>query len=188
MAPPIPTREPVSFIAGDTLQWTKSLADYAPTDGWTLKYRFVGSPAINSGNAYTASVSSGIYSITIPAADTAAATSDSLYRLIGWVEKGSAPVERHTILDTTLTAFANAATATATQLQSAAEATLAIIDAAINSRLTSDGIESYTVDGRVTNLMTMAELQAMRSAYAVRVARERGLTHPRHGVRFHVPR
>jgi hypothetical protein len=182
LAPPIPTYEPASFIAGDTVQWTKWLSDYPPADGWTLKYRLVGATAINTGNPYTATVSNGLYAITIPAADTASITSDTPYRLIGWVEKGS---ERHAIIDTVITAFANAATATATQLKTADQLTLETIEAAIAARLTSDGIESYTIDGRSTQLMTMLELTALRGVYKGRVWREQnaGKSFPVHAAR-----
>ncbi len=36
----IPTTEPLSFHADDTVKWKKSLGDY-PATSWTLKYFFV---------------------------------------------------------------------------------------------------------------------------------------------------
>lgn len=39
---PVPSVEPTSFPAGDTIQWTKSLNDYSPADGWVLTYAFRG--------------------------------------------------------------------------------------------------------------------------------------------------
>ena len=39
MAPSIPTSEPTEFRQGDTVQWTKDLADYPPATH-TLKYSF----------------------------------------------------------------------------------------------------------------------------------------------------
>jgi hypothetical protein len=42
MAPQVPSIEPASFPAGDTVQWTKSLNDYSPADGWVLTYAFRG--------------------------------------------------------------------------------------------------------------------------------------------------
>ncbi len=32
------TREPLSLVAGDTISFTRTLADYPATDGWSLKY------------------------------------------------------------------------------------------------------------------------------------------------------
>jgi hypothetical protein len=37
----IPTIEPQSVTAGDTIQWTRSLADYPANSGWTLNYRII---------------------------------------------------------------------------------------------------------------------------------------------------
>lgn len=37
----IPTQEPSSIIAGDTVKWLKSFADYSALDGWSLEYRLI---------------------------------------------------------------------------------------------------------------------------------------------------
>jgi len=37
----IPENEPEFFIAGDTVKWRKSLPEYRPDAGWTLRYDFV---------------------------------------------------------------------------------------------------------------------------------------------------
>lgn len=66
MAAQIPDVEPTSIIAGDTVTWTKYLADYPATE-WTLAY------TVNGAKQYTATataIGSG-YSVTIPAATTA---------------------------------------------------------------------------------------------------------------------
>ena len=42
MAATIPTKEPLTIRAGDTIKWTKSLDDYIASDGWTLSYSFRG--------------------------------------------------------------------------------------------------------------------------------------------------
>ena len=42
MAATIPTKEPLTIRAGDTIKWTKSLDDYKASEGWTLKYAFRG--------------------------------------------------------------------------------------------------------------------------------------------------
>ena len=42
MAYEIPTQEPQTFAIGDTLTWTKTLADYLPADGWSLAYEIRG--------------------------------------------------------------------------------------------------------------------------------------------------
>ena len=35
----IPTTEPSVVTAGDTVKWTRALAEYSAADGWTLKYK-----------------------------------------------------------------------------------------------------------------------------------------------------
>ena len=40
MAPTTPTTEPVSFVAGDFVEWTKTLSDF-PADEYDLTYAFV---------------------------------------------------------------------------------------------------------------------------------------------------
>ena len=46
MAADIPTKEPLTIRAGDTIEWTKSIDDYKASDGWTLKYSFRGTGGI----------------------------------------------------------------------------------------------------------------------------------------------
>jgi hypothetical protein len=40
MAATVPTKEPLTIRAGDTIEWTKSIDDYKASDGWTLSYSF----------------------------------------------------------------------------------------------------------------------------------------------------
>ena len=42
MAATVPTKEPLTIRAGDTIEWTKSIDDYKASDGWTLSYSFRG--------------------------------------------------------------------------------------------------------------------------------------------------
>lgn len=40
MAATVPSSEPTTIVAGDTIAWTKSLDDFKATDGWSLSYAF----------------------------------------------------------------------------------------------------------------------------------------------------
>jgi len=40
MAATIPTKEPLTIRAGDTIKWKRSIDDYKASDGWTLKYAY----------------------------------------------------------------------------------------------------------------------------------------------------
>lgn len=69
MAASTPSIEPDSFVSGDTVAWTKSFADYLPTDGWVLSYAFRyedGSALLN----VTGTTSGADFALTIPAASS----------------------------------------------------------------------------------------------------------------------
>jgi len=69
----IPSQEPISAVAGDTISWTKSLSDYPASAGWALTYAFrlqQGAGALN----ITASTSGDNFSATITAAQSALMT------------------------------------------------------------------------------------------------------------------
>jgi hypothetical protein len=75
-----------------TVQWTKSLADYPPSD-WTLKYHFIGA----SNVVVTATTSGGDFLVSLTVATTEIITPGS-YRLVGYVQDdASSPTERHQI-------------------------------------------------------------------------------------------
>ena len=69
----IPTTEPASVTAGDTIKWTKALPDYPASAGWVLSYAFTG-----PGNIDITSTASGDdHAVTVPAATSAAWVSGS---------------------------------------------------------------------------------------------------------------
>src|SRR5687768_10887976 len=83
-------REPTTFTAGDTVAWTRSLADYPASAGWVLNYRFINSAArfdvvgSASGDDHAMSVAAAV------SADYAAGT----YTWQAFVTKDS---ERYTV-------------------------------------------------------------------------------------------
>lgn len=78
----IPTTEPASVVAGDTITWQKTFSDY-PAPTWTLKYRLLNSAgkiditATASGTDYLVSVSS----------TTSAGWAAGNYDYLAWLEK-----------------------------------------------------------------------------------------------------
>lgn len=64
MAAPIPTTEPESFTAGDSVTWLKSLSDFPPSEGWTVVYCFRGNK-LSSYNA-TGATSGILHEVVIP--------------------------------------------------------------------------------------------------------------------------
>jgi hypothetical protein len=69
VAATVPTKEPESIRAGDTLKFTKSLADYSAADGWTLTYNFVKATGDNPFS-FVATTSGSGYAITVAASTT----------------------------------------------------------------------------------------------------------------------
>lgn len=86
----IPTTEPGSITAGDTIAWTKSLADYPATDGWSLNYRL-----INAEQKYdiAASASGSDHAVSV-AAITSAGYAAGIYDWQATVTKAG---ERKTV-------------------------------------------------------------------------------------------
>lgn len=64
----IPTSEPLSIIAGDTLIWQKPIVDYPASAGWTLHYRLIN--AVGKIDII-ASATGDTHSINVPAATSA---------------------------------------------------------------------------------------------------------------------
>lgn len=181
----IPTCEPRSFIAGDTVQWTKPLSDFLPSDGWALKYRMTNAMAgaeITAANIVATPNAAGYWDVALAAADSSVAA--GVWRLIGWVVL-AATGERHTIYDETVNVFADAATATPAALQTDNEKTLAAIDARLSGRMTADQ-EQVQINGTAITRIPIKDLRAMRGSYAAAVWREQNpdVSNPRHIVRF----
>lgn len=89
MAAAVPTMEPVEVYAGDSIHFTKSLADY-PSSEWDLAYRILK----QSGDAIdiTAAADGSDFEIHVTAAATAAWTAGD-YWLIGFVTDGTDRVQ-----------------------------------------------------------------------------------------------
>jgi hypothetical protein len=179
LAADIPDVEPLEIVAGDTVKWYKSLADYTIADGWTLKYRLIGG-TVNLEK--TAVDDNGTWLITIAAADLAAIVADTTCRLVGWVEKAA---EKWTIYDDYVRVQPNLRTATAADLKTSAVRTYEAIVAALEGRITPD-IQQYQVNGRAVTKIPIKELQELRGIYAAIVWREQnaGASFPSHEIRF----
>ena len=90
----IPYNEPTSIRAGDTISWKKTVADYPPSAGYTLKYALrnatnkIDITCTTSGSDYLASVT----------AATSVAYSVGRYTWAAYVTKGAdVNLEQHTI-------------------------------------------------------------------------------------------
>jgi len=98
-----PTIEPASIVAGDTITWQKSLADYPATE-WTLKYRLLNS----AGKIDITAAASGSDHLVTVSSTTSAAFTAGDYDYLAWVEKTGA---RRSVGTGRITVVANLATA-----------------------------------------------------------------------------
>src|SRR4051812_12652543 len=81
--------EPTSFIAGDTVSWTKSLSDYSAAEGWVLTYEFRGS--VRKTVVCTADAAAHLATIS---AITSATFAPGVYYVTAFVTKAT---ERYTV-------------------------------------------------------------------------------------------
>lgn len=86
----IPTTEPSVVTAGDTVKWTRALAEYSAADGWTLKYKLAN---LEGSFDVNASASGADHAVIVTAADSAKWGAGA-YQWQAWVEKAA---ERYTI-------------------------------------------------------------------------------------------
>lgn len=162
----IATGEPTTLTAGSSWQWDVTYSDYPPSDGWALTYVFRGPEDYTTQDGET-DADGDTYQVRIPKANTDLTA--GAYRLVGYVDDG---IDRFVVYDAPLTVLANPTTAV--NAASHDEEMLALIDAAIESRLTgSTGVRSFTVNGRAVEYWSLEELLKLQSVYRSRVARQR---------------
>jgi hypothetical protein len=90
----IPTKEPLSFVQGDTVTWKKSLPDYPASDGWILKYYLVNA----SEQIVIASSADGDDHLVTISATTSSGFGPGLYRYQARAEDDpTTPTEKHTV-------------------------------------------------------------------------------------------
>lgn len=167
MAADIPSTEPTTARAGDTWRWTRTLADYLSSDGWTLKYRFK-SPS--AGFEIEASADGDGWAVTV-AASTTTGYAAGTYAWIAWVEGGSS--EKYTVDTGTLTIDPDFRSGTATaayDARSHARKTLDAIKVWIEAR--DQGVAEYEIAGRRMKYIPIADLLKLRQYYQAEVNAE----------------
>lgn len=165
MTPVIPTAWPGFFYAGDTVKVYRSFADYPASEGWALTAYFTG-PAATVTVTGVADVDRWL--VTLNATNSALVGTGTL-RVI---EKVSKSGEVFTVGQHIIESRFNPATVAAGGTQTHAEKTLAVIEAALNGRMTSD-IAEYSIGGRAVKKIPINELAQMRGYYAAMVERQR---------------
>lgn len=157
----IPTTEPASVTAGDTIKWTKALPDYPASAGWVLSYAFTG-----PGNISITSTASGDdHAVTVSAADSAAWAAGA-YIGQAYVTKS---IERYTVATGLLLSVApNLATASGL---SWARRCVAAIQAVLEGKAGSD-LLSTKINDKELRKYTPEELIHLYRFFEQEVARE----------------
>lgn len=157
----IPTTEPASVTAGDTIKWTKALPDYPASAGWVLSYAFTGPGNIS----ITAAADGDTHAVIVPAATSAAWAAGS-YLGQAYITKAG---ERTTIATgLMLTVAANLAAASGL---SWARRCLSAIQAVMEGKAGSDAL-STKINDKELRKYTPAELIPLYRFFEQEVARE----------------
>ena len=162
-----------TIVAGDTLDFTVSVADYPASAGWTLKYRLtprfatpVQAPVTLSA---TTNANGADYNVQAAPATTAAWAA-GIYAWARWVEKTGA---RQTLDESGLLIVKADPSATAQGFDARGHArkVLDAIEAVIEGRATKDQ-EEYTIGNRRLIRTPLPELIKLRQLYRGEVASE----------------
>ena len=188
LAAPIPAIEPLSFSAGETVQWTKAIASYPSTDGWTLVYSLRGPVSVPDISAV--GNSDGTYSITLTAAGANPTNimQPGRYEWVSHVTMGTgAALQRFLAQKGVFAVRANFVGGIEAISWSAD--TLVTLEASIKSRLAGD-VQSYSIAGRSINKIPIRELYSMRAQCKAAIWRENnpGLSGPVRAITFVQPR
>lgn len=175
MAQTIPTQEPAFVVAGDSITWKKSIADYPASAGWVLNYRLINA----AGKIDIASTTSGDdHQISVPAV-TSAAWAAGYYTWTAYVTKAA---ERYTLGSGAVTVKPNLAAQTAGyDTRSHAAKTLDAIEAVIEGRATQSHL-SYSIAGRQMQFIPIAELLVFRDRYRGEVRSEENAARVANGL------
>lgn len=159
MSVSIPDIEPSAVIAGDTIQWSKSLPDYPASAGWVLTYALLSS----SGKiSITASADGDDHLVNVAAATSANYTAGT-YQWQAYVTH--ATYGRFLAGSGSIVIKANyAAITAATDTRSHVKKVLDAIEAVIEGTATTDQQE-ITIDGTKIVRRTVADLLTLRSRY-----------------------
>ena len=165
MAADIPTTEPDEIVAGDTLKWKRSVADYPADDGWTLKYSFRSKDAVFE---ITSTADGADHSISVAAATTAGYTPGEYY----WTAYATKGTERYRIAYGRCRVVADlAAEGYGYDPRSHVKRVLDAIEAVIEGRASKDQM-SYSIAGRTLSRTPIADLLKLRSFYKTEYERE----------------
>lgn len=170
--PDIPEIEPQSFIAGDTVKWTKSLSDYPADESWVLAYEFR-SVRDNTAKTVTCEADGSDHLATITAANSAAYFPGE-YQVTGRASKAG---EVYTVFRGRVTVEQNPSVGTSgVEHRSTARRLLAAVESALQGVATREE-KSYEITpsggtSRRIEFCSLADLLSARDKLKAEVRRE----------------
>lgn len=160
----VPSTEPTSVTAGDTVAWTRSLSDYPASAGWVLSYALV---AASIQYTITATASGDDHAVAV----TAATTATWLPGEYAWQAVVTKTTERYTVGSGSLTILPNLAAQTAgLDTRSHARKTLDALEAWIESH--DMAVADYQIAGRAMKYHSIPDLLKLRDTYKAEAQRE----------------
>ncbi len=168
----IPSNEPSTIRAGDSVAWERELEDYSAADGWALKYRLLWPTGVAVDVTSTGVAT--LHSVSLSAADTAPYVAGTA-TLVAYVEKGSgASLERKTLESNVIKVLPNLTTAPTYDGRSDNRIALEAARAALKSYMEKGQLHvaEYSIAGRVMKFRTPDEIMALIRYYEAEVAKE----------------
>ncbi|MDP3138185.1 MAG: hypothetical protein Q8N17_17865 [Burkholderiaceae bacterium] len=168
----LPTNEPTVIRAGDSVAWTRELAEYSAADGWALKYRLL--YATGTAVDITSTAVATLHTVSLTAANTGAYAAGSA-TLVAYVEKGAgASLERATLESSAITILPNLITAATHDGRSANRIALANARAALASYMAKGQahVAEYDIAGRRMKFRAATEITDLINYYEREVFRE----------------
>jgi len=168
MPPIIPDTVPDHFPAGTTVKFTRSLNDFLPSDGWAYTIYLNG---LTQKFNKAATVVDNAFQIEFLPADTATLNPGPFRYAERLTNSGTGEIYDITGDTLVINIEPNAGTAAAGTFNTWEERTLAVVEAAISGRLTSD-IQAYEIAGRSVSKIPIAELRTIRGELRAAVWRQ----------------
>lgn len=157
-------RPPSEVTAGDTLQWSRQIGDYLPSDGWTLNYTLVGPGAVYR---VAATGDGDAFAVTVDSA-TSKTWQAGTYRVQEYVTKGENRFTLGTFLLTVAPDLADATSGMDTR--SHARKVLDSINTWLESKAPVAG--NFEINGRKISYYPLPDLIKLQSRYQMLVTRE----------------
>jgi hypothetical protein len=163
--PNLPSCLPARIVAGDTLAFTRTFADYLSSDGWLLKYTFISGAAVSGFDA--TAQPDGSFLVNVEGSVTVDWPVGQ-FKLVEYVVKDT---QRFTLNSEPFTVVANlAGSATPIETRSHARKMLDLIEAYFEKKLPN--AHTVMLDGLRIDSHPIPDLIALRDKYAIMVQRE----------------